>query len=131
MFCLEASSDHNYLFLGGNTPPNKHSSRGSAIISCVYFQKGLQPVSEQLLLDHNATAVTFIRRAETSPRDLIVGCLRSLFIIEFVNERFNKLLHIPQYHTGIITDIYLHDRCLLTVAKGDENVGVVMFDHEL
>lgn len=119
------------MFLGGNTPPNKHSSRGSAIVSCVYFQKGLQPVNEVLLLDNNATAATFIRRAETSPKDLIVGCLRSIFILEFMNERFNKLLHIPQYHAGIITDIFLQDRYLLTVSKGDENLGVIQFEHEL
>jgi hypothetical protein len=88
-------------------------------------------VNEILLLDNNATAVTFIRRAESSPKDLIVGCLKSIFIVEFTNERFNKLLHIPQYHSGIITDIFLQDKCLLTVAKGDENIGLVLFEHDL
>ena len=84
-----------------------------------------------MITDNNTTAVTFMKRSQSSPKDIFVGCLKTVLVVEFDGSKFSKLMYIPQYHAGIVIDMSIHGRYLLTIAKGDDNLGLIEFDHTL
>lgn len=134
-FCLESSESGKELFLAGNTPPNKFSSRGSAIITAFQFSKNLSKLSSLLITENNCTAITCLKRA-TSPNHknlLLCGCLKSVVLVTYseTSKLLQKLKVLPQYHLGIINDMAFSGRFIYSVAKGDNRVGIIDTDIDL
>ena len=84
-----------------------------------------------MITDNNTTAVTFIRRSNTADKDLFLGCLKSVLVVEYAGGRFSKLLFVPNYHAGIVVDMCIYEQFLLTVSKGDEHIGVLEFEQPI
>ena len=122
------------MFAGGNTPPNKYSSRGSAFLTCLKFDKSCSMLGQLMLTDNNATAVTCLKRCSSplctnaNSTMLLVGCMKGLFLVQYDSSAFIKHLYVPQIHTNIVLDMSIYNNMVVSIARNDESVTITEFD---
>lgn len=87
---LELNLDKSVVFFSGNTAPAKGGDRSNAIVAACRFDKSLQIIDQIELTEQNST-VAFCIKQSTKENILFVGCMKSLYVLEWKN---NKLLLI-------------------------------------
>lgn len=129
VFCLEQSLGGKYVFVGGNTFANNHSSRGSAIVGCYQYDNACQEIATLIMPESNSTVVTVMKRSPDYPSHLILGCLKCIMIIDFdaASRSFIKLACVPHVHSNIVADIVVSCRSILSVGKGDSHISMLKY----
>lgn len=127
IFCAEQSADGSLIFLGGNTPPNLHSSRGTAIIASYNFNSELKKRHQLLIPEHNATVVNCVKRVLEQPSYLLLGCLKCLVVVKATADGLSLALCMPYLHSNVVSDILINGRSIVTAGKGDSYISLITY----
>ena len=127
---MELSLDKNYVFCGGNTHPNQQTKRTTALLSAVSFQRDLRVVHEIELKELDPTVVFCIKRANNE-NTIFAGCMKSVFILEWKDFKFELLMIAVDLHTSIISDMCIFGKKLYTVGRKDKFISILDFDVDL
>ena len=126
---IELSDDKSCIFLAGYCKSSsKHPKNVSQpILAAVRFDQELTLISSQIFsTNHVHDQFTSISKAKHSD-NLIIGSLRALHVVKYIDGAFEKLLEIENPHTGFVTDLYLLNNTLYSICKDDEYVAVTEF----
>lgn len=96
---LELSLDKNFVFCGGNTRPVKGEKKTKAIVAALRFDKDL-PMVDQIELTENDPTVAFCIKQSTRENILFVGCMKSIQVLEWNNQKFKLLCVALDIHTS-------------------------------
>lgn len=127
---IELSLDKNVVFCGGNTHPSPQTKRTTAILTAVAFQRDLKMIDEIELKDMDPTVVFCIKRANNE-NIIFAGCMKSVFILEWVNSKFEMLMIAVDMHSSIISDMCIFGKKLYTVGRKDKFISILHFDVDL
>ena len=95
---LELSYDKTMVFTGGNIRANQNS-KPRAIVSAVRFSKDLSILDEYEIVDGDAQNAFTIKRT-SSAGIIFVGCYKSVYVLEFVNNKFALLMIAVDLHSS-------------------------------
>ncbi len=127
---MELSLDKSIVFCGGNTQPDSKTKRTTAVLSAIAFERDLKVIHEIELKDLDPTVVFCIKRANNE-NILFAGCMKSVFILEWKDMRFEMLMIAVDLHTSIISDMCIFGKKLYTVGRKDKFISILHFDVDL
>lgn len=127
---MELSFDKSVVFCGGNTQPNTSTKRTTAVLAAIGFQRDMKVIHEIELKDEDPTVVFCIKRA-SNENIIFAGCMKSVFILEWKDMKFEMLMVAVGLHTSIISDMCIFGKKLYTVGRKDKFISILHFDVEL
>lgn len=125
---MELSTDQSVVFMGGSANELHPSSQKSkAILAAVRFDKSLETIHELKLNDVDARVVSCVKRGN-SDNILFAGCYKSVFVIEWKDNKFVPLMVALDVHSHIIYDMQIVNNKLYTIGNKDKYISILHFD---
>lgn len=123
--CMEVSYDERRVYLAGLAMINGRA--GTPLVVACEFNQDLREIAAKMLNDLDyQTPYRMVR--VTGTEVLVIGCVRHIAIVEYIDGKLIQIASIPNLHDNEISDIVVRGRYMYTTAFNEPLIKVTEFD---
>lgn len=123
--CMEVSYDERRVYIAGLAMINNQA--GTPLVVACQFNPDMSEIAAKMLndLDYD-TPYRMVRMTGTEV--LLIGCVRHVAIVEYIDSQLIQIASIPNLHDNEISDLLIRGRFLYSTAFNEPLIKVTEFD---